>query len=338
VTDGTNGEDEEGLVVREFVAETTENLEQADQCLLDLERTPGDLAPVRILFRAVHTLKSSCGWLGFGQLEQLAHAAESLLAPIRSKERPVAPEIVEALMATVDLTRKQLAAINADGKEPLADGELDRWTDRLRALVSDGAEVATSAPQETQGSGTSEPAAPPVAPQDSRPPSRSEVTPATAPVSVAAEAAELSVRVDVKLLDELMKMVGELVLTRNQVGQFVDTTDSPPLIAASQRLNVVTSELQDRIMMTRMQPLSHIWGRFPRIDRMMPGMDGIAALAELKGSPDLKDIPVIFMTASAQSSEVASYLDKGAVGVITKPFDPMTLPDEIHKILKAVDE
>ncbi len=77
---------------------------------------------------------------------------------------------------------------------------------------------------------------------------------------------------------------------------------------------------------------------FILIDRMMPGMDGVAALAELKSSPDLKDIPVIFMTASAQPSEVASYLEKGATGVITKPFDPMTLPTEIRKILGVANE
>lgn len=72
---------------------------------------------------------------------------------------------------------------------------------------------------------------------------------------------------------------------------------------------------------------------FILIDRMMPEMDGIEALGELKGSSDLKDIPVIFMTASAQPSEVAFYREKGATGVITKPFDPMTLPTEIHRIL-----
>ena len=77
---------------------------------------------------------------------------------------------------------------------------------------------------------------------------------------------------------------------------------------------------------------------FILIDLMMPEMDGMEALAELKSSPDLKDIPVIFMTASAQPNEVASYLEKGATGVITKPFDPMTLPTEIRKILGIVDE
>lgn len=259
MTDGTEGEGEDDLVLREFVVETTENLEQADQCLLDLERTPGDLAPVRYLFRAVHTLKSSCGWLGFRQLEQLAHAAESLLATIRSEERPVTPDVVEALLATVDLTRRQLDAITADGNESTLDGELGRWAEKLRALAGGDTEPATSALVQQPSSATPAPTANSVAPQG---------PPSAAPRSnEAPDAAELSVRVDVKLLDELMKLVGELVLTRNQLGQFVDSTESPPLIAAAQRLNVVTSELQDRVMLTRMQPLSHIWGRFPRLIR-----------------------------------------------------------------------
>ena len=71
------------------------------------------------------------------------------------------------------------------------------------------------------------------------------------------------------------------------------------------------------------------------MDMMMPGMDGLTALAELRSIPDLKDIPVLFMTAKVQRSEVAFYVEKGAVGVIQKPFDPMTLPSEIRKILDA---
>lgn len=249
MTDQTQRDGEIDPVVDEFVVETTENLEHADRCLLDLERTPDDVEPVRILFRAVHTLKSSCGWLGFVQLEKLAHAAEDLLAPIRANDRPVTPDVVEALLATVDLTRRHLEAIKADGKEPAAAGELTLWTDRLRALAG-GAEPTSV-----------EPAV--IAPAEP-PPAR---TPESPPAGPPVDPADLSVRVDVKLLDELMKLVGELVLTRNQVEQFVGTTDSPPLIAATQRLKAVTAELQDRIMLTRMQSLSHIWARFPRLVR-----------------------------------------------------------------------
>jgi len=71
------------------------------------------------------------------------------------------------------------------------------------------------------------------------------------------------------------------------------------------------------------------------MDMMMPGMDGLAALAELQRIPELKTIPVLFMTAKVQRSEVDRYLKVGAIGVIQKPFDPMALPGEIRRIMDA---
>jgi len=246
------------------------------------------------------------------QLEQLAHAAESLLVPIRSKESPVTPEIVEALLATVDLTRKHLEAIKANGKEPPADGELARWTERLRALASGVSEAAITAPPETQRSGTSAPAPRPheTAPSPPTTP-RSNVAPTAAPMSVATDAAELSVRVDVKLLDELMKLVGELVLTRNQMEQFVDSTDSPPLIAAAQRLNVVTSELQDRIMLTRMQPLAHIWARFPRLIRDVAQSCGKKVQLQMEGADTELDRTMIEAMRDPLTHLVRNAVDHG---------------------------
>ena len=71
------------------------------------------------------------------------------------------------------------------------------------------------------------------------------------------------------------------------------------------------------------------------MDMMMPGMDGLAALAELQRAPALKTIPLVFMTAKVQRADVAHYLAAGAIGVIGKPFDPMTLPDELRRLLAA---
>jgi len=72
------------------------------------------------------------------------------------------------------------------------------------------------------------------------------------------------------------------------------------------------------------------------MDMMMPGRDGLSALAELRGTPELSAIPVLFMTAKVQRSELEHYLQAGAIGVIQKPFDPMTLPSEIEKIMSAL--
>jgi len=69
------------------------------------------------------------------------------------------------------------------------------------------------------------------------------------------------------------------------------------------------------------------------LDVMMPGMDGPTTLGELRKVDTLNSIPVIFMTAKAQTHEVELYQKMGARGIITKPFDPMTLPDDIQGIL-----
>ena len=71
------------------------------------------------------------------------------------------------------------------------------------------------------------------------------------------------------------------------------------------------------------------------LDMMMPEMDGLATLAELKASHELSQIPVLFMTARIEARDVQLYLSRGAVGVIQKPFDPLTLPAEIRRILAA---
>jgi CheY-like chemotaxis protein len=69
------------------------------------------------------------------------------------------------------------------------------------------------------------------------------------------------------------------------------------------------------------------------LDVMMPGMDGPTTFGQLRAHPECAATPVIFMTAKVQKQEVARYLELGAVGVIAKPFDPMTLPGEIRRLL-----
>lgn len=72
------------------------------------------------------------------------------------------------------------------------------------------------------------------------------------------------------------------------------------------------------------------------LDVMMPGMDGATTFHKLKEQEALKDTPVIFLTAKVQKHEVQQYCELGAIGVITKPFDPLKLPDDIIKILNGV--
>lgn len=91
--------------------------------------------------------------------------------------------------------------------------------------------------------------------------------------------------------------------------------------SGAEALKVAAEELPDLIL----------------LDMMMPEMDGKTTLAELKKRSQLSSIPVIFLTAKVQNSELESYTDLGAAGVITKPFDPMTLPEEINQLLQKAN-
>jgi two-component system chemotaxis sensor kinase CheA len=79
--------------------------------------------------------------------------------------------------------------------------------------------------------------------------------------------ADGSIRVDVDVLDTLMRLVGELVLTRNQMLRAVTASADPALVRTGQRLNLITSELQESVMKTRMQAIDHLWSKLPRVVR-----------------------------------------------------------------------
>src|SRR5438093_5027937 len=104
-------------IVAEFLAESAESLDRLDRDLLALERDPGAREGLAGVFRTMHTIKGTCGFLGFGRLEGLAHAAESLLASLRDGSRSMTPEIAETLLRTGDAIRGMLDRIRATGSD-----------------------------------------------------------------------------------------------------------------------------------------------------------------------------------------------------------------------------
>ncbi len=120
-------------VEREFLLETHENLSQIDLDLVALEKEPGDLKTLARVFRNLHTVKGSSGFLGLKKLQGVSHSAESLLSRLRAGEIAFTPEIASALLAVVDVIRRILASIEQAGGE--GDGEysaLIKEVDRLR--------------------------------------------------------------------------------------------------------------------------------------------------------------------------------------------------------------
>lgn len=287
-------------IVNEFLVESYEGLDELDRDLVSLEHSGNDKELLARIFRCIHTIKGTCGFLGFSVLESVAHVGENLLAKLRNGGVAVSPELTTALLALVDAIRQMLTNIEASGNEGAGDysaliAELIRLQDPVAGAVEGAPAAAAVTAHESRNEDNTPANADPV--DSAVPASASDPVAldgadlATAAASMAEPAStnqsasgnsstpdlmdgksngvsDASIRVDVGLLDKLMTLVGELVLARNQILQHANsTTQGSVLHASSQRLNLLTTELQEGVMKTRMQPIGSIWSKFPRVVR-----------------------------------------------------------------------
>ncbi len=233
-------------ILQEFLIESAENLERLDHEMVELERRPQDRELLASIFRVIHTIKGTCGFFGYKRLEAVAHIAENILNELRNGTRDLDTPLASLLLAAVDAIKKILGSIEANQTEgEVFEQELLHDLEQAWKCPGDVAPPPPVAP------------APPTAPQGAEPPvpqAREQETHST-------------LRVDVGLLDRLMNLVGELVLTRNQVLQFNAAHEDTVLNGITHRLNLITAELQERVMKTRMQPISRIFNQFPRVVR-----------------------------------------------------------------------
>src|SRR5579863_3465227 len=104
-------------IVKDFLAECYENLDRLDRELVELEKDPGDREALASVFRTIHTIKGTCGFLGFEKLEKVAHVGENLLSQLRDGVLNLNPEITTALLQMVDAVRQMLSEIQATGQD-----------------------------------------------------------------------------------------------------------------------------------------------------------------------------------------------------------------------------
>ncbi len=275
-------------VVAEFLVESRENLDTLDTELVLLEQQSDPDLLARI-FRAIHTIKGTSGFLGFGQLEAVTHVGENLLSKLRDGVLTPTTEITTGLLAMVDAVRAILDAIERTGAEVPRD---DAVLVALLEQLSTGEALPPAPALEVVPAGP--------APDDVDVPKLGELLVAegaideqqlAAALQAQAQLAEAtgpavgdsSIRVDVGLLDDLMNLVGELVLARNQILQFSHATHDSQLNATTQRLNLITTELQEGVMKTRMQPIENVWNKFPRVVRDLSMQCGKAAKLAMEG-------------------------------------------------------
>jgi two-component system chemotaxis sensor kinase CheA len=262
-------------LIADFLTETNESLADLDVALVKLERTPDDQDTLSLIFRLVHTIKGTCGFLGLPRLEKVAHAAESVLGKVRDGVLTATPDTVSIVLAALDRVKAIVSGLAATGNEQAGDdSELIAALDA--AAAGHAPVVAQEAPSEPESppEAESEAGQESLVPEPVAPPS-GEASTAAAPVApkpTPAEAGEpvqanQTIRVTVDVLEDLMTLVSELVLTRNQLLQLARTQENTGFTVPLQRLSHITSDLQEGVMKTRMQPIGNAWNKLPRLVR-----------------------------------------------------------------------
>src|SRR6266704_162842 len=290
-------------LLREFLTETNESLDTVDNQLVRFEQDPNNAKILDNVFRLVHTIKGTCGFLGLPRLEALAHAGETLMSKFRDG-MPVTAEAVTLILSSIDRIKEILGVLEATETEPEGTDQdlIDPLVQlRMQSFATASEPVAVkeevmSPPQTlerelrpgevsldelerafretaTEVAPPLAPAAPPAPAQDTAPVVASSKKPAAAKSVVEVEVLEAdkianqSIRVNVDTLEHLMTMVSELVLTRNQLLEISRRNEDTEFKVPLQRLSNVTAELQEGVMKTRMQPIGNAWQKLPRIVR-----------------------------------------------------------------------
>jgi two-component system chemotaxis sensor kinase CheA len=259
----------------DFLIEAHESLGELEIALVRLEKAPQDKATLSSIFRHVHTIKGTCGFLGLSRLEHAAHAAEEVLGKYRDGIVAVTPDSISLILRALDTFKEIVAGIAETGAEPAGDDSA--LVDALNAVAAGAAPAPVAeaaAVAEVARPDSPEPEAPAPTPPASVAPA--SVAPASvAPASVPAgaspaaktEAAATTIRVTVDVLENLMTLVSELVLTRNQLLQTARAEEGSAFAVPLQRLTQITSDLQEGVMKTRMQPVGTAWTGLPRLVR-----------------------------------------------------------------------
>ncbi|MEJ2007058.1 MAG: chemotaxis protein CheW [Acidobacteriota bacterium] len=353
-------------IVKEFIVESTENLDQLDRDLVELEKDPSSKDLLAEIFRAIHTIKGTTGFLGFQKLEAVAHAGENLLSRLRDGLLLLNQPITSGLLAMVDAVRMMLASIEATGSD--GDQDYSALIDTLTRLQNPEAalevKASPAAPKpkrkRTRKSARSKQEVPP---QEAAPNPQPEgedtsigqilvqsgrVTEAQLTKALNQQSAgdprhlgeilveqgamppegvlealhsqkdirsstlsSNNIRVDVVQLDKLMNLVGELVLARNQILQFSTSQKDSAFLNTTQRLNLITTELQEGVMKARMQPIDNVWNKFPRVVRDLAMSCGKKVRVEMEGKETELDKTIIEAIKDPLTHLVRNSVDHG---------------------------
>lgn len=326
-------------VLQLFVEESREHLSGIEDDLLAMESMDGlDEDLVNRVFRTLHTIKGGAGFFDLINLQNLAHSMENILDLIRKNELQTTKTIVSSLLSGADTVASMVDNLEASNDYDIAD-HLDVFdsilkgepvTEKTVTQASDDVAAGevqaleSSADQGTltdedsalaveQKGAVSEPETVPGVQAEPAAKTFSEVPKQVTPAAKAASTStgDQSIRVHLSLLDRLMELAGELVLTRNALIQSVDTGDPALLQPAAKKVDAITSQLQRAIMSTRMQTIDIVFSKFRRIVRDLSGQLGKQINLEILGEDVELDKTIIEALGDPLTHLVRNSIDHG---------------------------
>lgn len=277
-------------ILKEYLIEARENLDRASQALLKLEETPEDSTQIDSAFRGFHSIKGAAGFFNLKKLETITHKAENLLNAVREKKISISTEVISALLKSIDEVSRMLSDVEKTGMDG---NDAPNTLIELLIQLTSGSAVA-AAISTTSSMSVNEKKDSPQTQQAKK-----------------IEPTDSTIRVNVQLLDHLLDLVGELVLSRNEILQISNSEQITSLVSTCQHLSRITSELQEKVMSTRMQPISNVWNNIPRIVRDLSLSVGKKIKVQMEGKETELDKTIIESLKDPLTHLVRNSVDHG---------------------------
>jgi two-component system chemotaxis sensor kinase CheA len=293
-----------------FFEEVSEHLTGLEDGLLQLESRPQDDELIHGIFRAAHSIKGTGGALGFTEVAGFTHHVETVLDQMRQRQLSTTSERIELLLQATDALSSLIDSAKGDCAPP---DNLDELVESLRRqIMPEGDGAATVILEETSEAlilFDDEPAAPMPTAAAAAPAPTASGEPARAKAPSQAE----SIRVSVAKVEELINLVGELVIANSMVQQAYadESSDAQSLQEAIAAMDLTTQQLQEQVMAVRMMPIANVFRRFPRIVRDLATTLGKNVILETSGEETELDKQVIEEVSDPLTHLIRNAVDHG---------------------------
>jgi two-component system, chemotaxis family, sensor kinase CheA len=286
---------QDDALLRDFFVESGEMVQALDQGLIELDSRPEDSELLNRIFRAIHTIKGTSGFFGFDQIVRVTHKAEDLLNLLRNGACHCTQRTVDVLLQAVDVVRTMLSDLqNKQAREYALEPLLKALEECSKSTVPEQEPVAFPAPENNAEELKSK--------------------------TISADEHVSTMRVDIAKLDNLVNLVGELVLERNRLAQISRQAGTGELDSAllqdeltrsTSRLSLITEELQSASLKTRMVPIDTVFRRFPRMVRDLARQLGKKVDLQITGAETELDRVMVEQIADPLVHLIRNSIDHG---------------------------